>query len=287
MLGIVLAGGTGTRLWPITKVVSKQLLPIYDKPMIYYPISLLMASGIRDFVIITTPRDSQAFQDLLGNGNQWGVDFRFRIQERPTGLPDAFKLTADLTADRSSILMLGDNIFYGSQLGKKLNEIQSLEGASIFGYLVDDVSSFGTFEVSTQGKIFNLREKPADGGRGFAIPGVYKFDSSVGERASRLKPSQRGELEIIDLIKDYLDSNLLNHSVLDRGTAWLDTGTVEDMNFATELIRVIQSRQGMLIGSPEEVAFRNGWISREQLLKLGLEQKSTEYGRSLLRICES
>ena len=287
MLGIILAGGTGSRLGPITKVTSKQLRPVHDKPMIYYPLSLLMASGIREYLIITTPRDHESFKNLFGSGETLGINIEYRIQEKPAGLPDAFRLTSDRTQNQNCTMVLGDNIFYGSKLGAKVHEVQDSVGASIYGYLVDDVSSYGTFDLESNGKPVNLREKPTNGGRGFAIPGLYHFDASVSERASALVPSRRGELEIVDLLQSYLLDGQLNTSILDRGTAWLDTGTVEDMNLASELIRVLQSRQGMLIGSPEEVAYRNNWISNQELLELGNKQVSSAYGKALIRVAES
>ena len=286
MLGLILAGGTGSRLGPITKVVSKQLLPIHDKPMIYYPISLLMASGIREFVIISTPRDLVSFQNLLGDGSSWGVKFQYVLQEKPVGLPDAFLVSEKLIGGRPSTLILGDNLFYGSGLGRNIHSSAESNGATVYGYFVDDVSPFGTFNISKNGEIESLVEKPAEGGRGYAIPGIYHFDGTASERTRKLKPSSRGELEIVDLMNSYLVDGMLTYKIIDRGTAWLDTGSVADMNLASELIRVVQSRQGMLIGSPEEVAFRNHWIDSNQLEKLANLQSASAYGKSLLKIVE-
>jgi glucose-1-phosphate thymidylyltransferase len=283
MRGIVLAGGTGSRLWPITQVVSKQLLPVYDKPMIYYPISLLMAAGIREFTIISTPRDLALFQALLGDGSRWGVNFKVVEQDQPRGLPDAFNLVSQDELNSGSILILGDNLFYGSQIAKKVFELLEIPGAAIFGYLVNEVNAYGSLQFDPSGKLTGLAEK-AEKGRGYAIPGIYKFDAAVRDFAALLKPSARGELEITDLLKCYLAQSNLDFRILDRGTAWLDTGTVENLNQAAELIRVIQSRQGMLIGSPEEVAFRNKWISEQEFAKLAKGYGESEYAKSLLNV---
>jgi glucose-1-phosphate thymidylyltransferase len=284
MLGILLAGGFGTRLGPVTRVTSKQLLPIYDKPMIYYPISLLMASGIDEIIVITSPRDLSRYKDLLQDGHQWGISIQYVEQFHPNGLPEAFLLCEDKIKNRSVTLMLGDNIIYGSQVGRKLSENRTEVGASIFGYLVKDVSSFGTIEIDLMGQITSLREKPANGGQGLAIPGIYHFDSSVTSRTRSLCKSERGELEIIDLLKSYFVEGLLNYSILDRGTAWLDTGTIEDLSMASELVRVVQSRQGMLVGSPDEVAFRRNLISRQELRALAESLSGSLYGKALLEI---
>lgn len=265
MIGIILAGGTGSRLGPITKVTSKQLLPIYDKPMIYYPLALMMASGIREIVIITTPKDIGNYKDLLGGGSQWGVIFHFLIQQNPNGLPEAYLLAEDLIREKSTTLILGDNIVYGSQIARKLNAGINPPGAHVYGYLVKDASSFGVMQLDDNGEIESLIEKPVGARNALAIPGIYHFNSSVVERAKTLKPSKRGELEMMDLLSTYLVENALDYSVLDRGIAWLDTGTIEDLFMAAELVRVLQKRQGMMIGSPDEVAFRNGWINMIQL----------------------
>lgn len=283
MRGIVLAGGTGSRLWPITKVISKQLLPVYDKPMIYYPLALLMAAGIRDFSVITTPRDAHLFKSLLDDGSQWGVKIDVVIQESPRGLPDAFNLLSQTELESESILILGDNLFYGSQIAKRVGEMLTIPGAAMFGYLVNDVSAYGSFDFGPTGGITYLKEKTQTG-RGYAIPGIYKFDSNVKRLASELNPSSRGEIEIVDLLQSYLTRNKLNFRLLDRGTAWLDTGTVENLNQAGELVKVIQNRQGMLIGSPEEVAFRNKWISKEEFQELAKSFGDSEYSKSLYNV---
>ena len=279
----MLAGGVGSRLWPITQVVSKQLLPVYDKPMIYYPLALLMATGVKNFSIITTPRDAQLFKSLLGDGSKWGISIDIVIQESPRGLPDAFNLLSGSELESDSILMLGDNLFYGSQIAKRVKELMAIPGAAMFGYLVNDVAAYGCFNFDSSHKIIYLEEKIAKG-RGYAIPGIYKFDKDVKEFTSQLVPSGRGELEIVDLLKTYHSRNNLAFRILDRGTAWLDTGTVENLNQASELIKVIQNRQGMLIGSPEEVAFRNKWITENEFRKLAEGFGESEYAKSLLNV---
>ena len=279
----MLAGGAGSRLWPITQVVSKQLLPVYDKPMIYYPLALLMAAGIKNFSIITTPRDAQLFKALLGDGSKWGISIDIVIQESPRGLPDAFNLLNGSELDSDSILVLGDNLFYGSQIAKRVKELMAIPGAAMFGYLVNDVAAYGCFNFDSSHKIIYLEEKIAQG-RGYAIPGIYKFDKDVKEFTSQLVPSRRGELEIVDLLKTYHSRNNLDFRILDRGTAWLDTGTVENLNHASELIKVIQNRQGMLVGSPEEVALRNKWITENEFRKLAEGFGESEYAKSLLNV---
>ena len=279
----MLAGGVGSRLWPITQVVSKQLLPVYDKPMIYYPLALLMATGVKNFSIITTPRDAQLFKSLLGDGSKWGISIDIVIQESPRGLPDAFNLLSGSELESDSILMLGDNLFYGSQIAKRVKELMAIPGAAMFGYLVNDVAAYGCFNFDSSHKIIYLEEKIAKG-RGYAIPGIYKFDKDVKEFTSQLVPSGRGELEIVDLLKTYHSRNNLAFRILDRGTAWLDTGTVENLNQASELIKVIQNRQGMLIGSPEEVAFRNKWITENEFRELAEGFGESEYAKSLLNV---
>lgn len=284
MIGILLAGGNGTRLGPITQIISKQLNSIYDKPMIYYPLSLMMAAGIRDIIVITTPRDQKLFEDLLGNGKQWGILIRYVIQEKPNGLPEAFLLCKNLISNKKTTLMLGDNIVYGSRVGHKLAQNTVAAGSSIYGYLVKDTSPFGTLIVDENDDILDIIEKPRNGGRGLAIPGIYHFDETVADRALNLKLSPRNELEIVDLLKSYLVDGELSFSILDRGTAWLDTGTIEDLFMASELVRVVQSRQGMLIGSPDETAFRMGFIGQEQLLKLAQKHQGSYYGAALKEI---
>ena len=286
MIGILLAGGFGTRLGPITKVISKQLLPIYDKPMIYYPLSLLMAAEIEEVVVISTPRDRMAYETLLGDGSQWGISIQYVQQDYPNGLPEAFLLCESILRGKSSTLMLGDNVIYGSQMGKKLQSNGSQHGASIYGYLVKDVSPFGTICLNANHEIAELQEKPKTGGKGLAIPGIYHFDESVIERTKSLSKSPRGELEIVDLLDTYLNEGNLHYSILDRGTAWLDTGTIEDLFMASELVRVVQSRQGMLIGSPDEVAYRKGLITKFELESLAQKYSGSLYGRALQDIVQ-
>ena len=281
MIGILLAGGHGTRLRPITNSISKQLLPIYDKPMIYYPLSLLMAAKVRDFQIITTPPQEALFKDLLKDGSQWGISIHFVTQAEPTGIPDAFLLARKNISGKKTVMSLGDNLFYGSQMGKRINDNSGAAGAHIYGYQVNNVSNFGALTLADN-KIVKIEEKPKNSGPGFAIPGLYHFDENVIDFCEQLKPSARGELEIIDLLTKYFETGKLKYTILDRGTAWLDTGTHEDMFAASELVRVIQTRQGMLVGSPEEVAFRNGWISSTELVKLTEGMTSSPYYKSIL-----
>ncbi len=285
MYGLILAGGYGTRLRPMTTVTSKQLLPIYDKPMIYYPLSLMMAAGIREFSIITVPDQAESFVNLLGDGSQWGIEINFISQEKANGIPEVFTLAEKKIVNKPSLLMLGDNILYGSRIGHKISENLNPKGAHIYGYLVNDVSKFGSLKTDGS-KILSLEEKPKEIHKGLAIPGIYHFNSEVCEFVKEIRPSSRGELEIVDLLNIYLNQNSLSHSIIDRGTAWLDTGTVEDMFAAAELVRVIQSRQGMLVGSPEEVAFRNKWISEKQLSALASHYFGSPYSRALLDLIE-
>jgi glucose-1-phosphate thymidylyltransferase len=284
MIGLILAGGAGTRLGPVTKVVSKQLIPVFDKPMIFYPLSLMMASGIRKIVLIVTPRDILSYKTLLGDGSAWGIEIFYTTQDSPKGLPEAFLLARDFIRGESCTLILGDNILYGSGLGAKLLGNQISRGAHVYGYLVNDASPFGVLNLDESGKILSLVEKPQLQGRGFAIPGVYHFDSTVTARAETLKPSERGELEMVDLLKLYLEDEMLSYSKLDRGIAWLDTGTINDLSMAAELVKVVQSRQGMLIGSPDEVAYRMGWITKAQLLINAAMYAGSLYEKSLIDI---
>jgi glucose-1-phosphate thymidylyltransferase len=285
MYGLILAGGYGTRLRPMTFVTSKQLLPIYDKPMIYYPLSLMMAAGIRDYSIITVPNQADSFRNLLGDGSQWGIALNYIVQERPNGIPEVFTLARKKIIGKSTLLMLGDNIIYGSQIGQKISANSEPEGAHIYAYLVNDVSKFGTLVIKDN-KILSLEEKPKNIKKGLAIPGLYHFNAQVCELVEEIQPSYRGELEIVDLLKIYLQQGMLTYSLIDRGNAWLDTGTVEDMFSAAELVKVIQSRQGMLIGSPEEVAFRKGWITDSQLVVLAKKYIGSSYSSALINLIE-
>ena len=281
----MLAGGTGSRLWPITGGISKQLIPIYDKPLIYYPISTLMLAGIREILIITTPVDKDSFVRLLGDGSQFGLNFHYKIQERPDGLAQAFIIGEAFIKCENSALILGDNIFYGVGLGSQLRRLTHGAGATIFAYQVKDPERYGVVEFDSSNKVLSLEEKPKIPKSNFAIPGLYFYDENVVNIARDIKPSSRGELEITSINQAYLESGLLNVSVLERGTAWLDTGTFESMNAASNFIQIIEERQGMKVSCLEEVSWRNGWLSDEDLAKRADEYKSSpfaDYLRSLL-----
>ena len=286
MKGIILAGGTGSRLHPITLAVSKQLMPVYDKPMIYYPLSTLMLAGIRDVLVITTPHDADAFQRLLGDGSQLGVNLTYKQQPSPDGLAQAFTIGAEHIGDDRVGLVLGDNIFYGGGLGTRLRRFENLEGAAVFGYKVGDPTAYGVVEFDADFRAVSLEEKPQQPKSTYAVPGLYFYDNSVVEHARDLKPSARGELEITDLNRIYLEAGTLQVEVLPRGSAWLDTGTVEDLNEAANYIRAIEHRQGTKIGAPEEVAWRMGWLSDEELEKLAQPLVKSGYGAYLLRLLD-
>lgn len=265
MRGIVLAGGSGKRLAPLTSVFSKQLLPVYDKPMVMYPIATLMAAGIREIAIICTENDKPLFEKLLGTGLRYGVRFKYLVQKKPRGIPDAF-LVAEEFIDRNQVaLILGDNIFYGSGLGRDLSKHTDIKGAQIFGYRVSNASDYGVIEFGSSGRVHSIEEKPINPKSNYAIPGLYFFDNKVSEISRELKPSSRGELEIVDVLKKYLEISELFVSILPRGTAWLDTGTPENLLDAGNFVRVIQSRQGIQIASLEEIAWRQGWITKKQM----------------------
>ncbi|WP_298944729.1 glucose-1-phosphate thymidylyltransferase RfbA [uncultured Microbacterium sp.] len=284
MRGIVLAGGTGSRLHPITLGISKQLVPVYDKPMIYYPLSTLMLAGIRDILVITTPHDAEQFERLLGDGSQFGISLTYAQQPSPDGLAQAFVIGEEHIGSDTAGLVLGDNIFYGPGMGTRLRRYESLTGAAVFGYWVADPTAYGVVEFDGTGRALTLEEKPANPRSHFAIPGLYFYDNNVVEIAKDLKPSARGELEITDLNRVYLERGELQVEVLPRGTAWLDTGTFDSLSEATEFIRTVQKRQGLSIGSPEEVAWRLGFLTDDELRVRAEPLVKSGYGAYLLAI---
>ena len=284
MKGIILAGGSGTRLYPITRGVSKQLMPIYDKPMIFYPISVLLLTGIREILIITTPEDSSQFKRLLGDGSELGCSFSYAIQEAPNGLAQAFVIGEEFIGNDKVALILGDNIFYGSGFSKLLQSFYDVEGAAVFAYEVSDPERYGVVEFDKNFKAVSIEEKPTQPKSNYAVPGLYFYDNSVVEIAKNIQPSQRGEYEITDVNRVYLESGKLKVGVIDRGTAWLDTGTFDSLSDATEFVRVIEKRQGQKIGCIEEVAYRMGFLSREGLNSIADKYQKSGYGEYLRRI---
>ncbi len=286
--GIVLAGGNGTRLYPLTKAINKQLLPVFDKPMIYYPISTLMLLGIRDILLISRIQDLETYKKLLGNGQQWGIDINYSIQESPNGLAESFIIGREFLKNDPSVLILGDNIFYGDSFSSKLEDINnSKKGCYILGYPVKDAKRYGVIEFNNEGKVIAIEEKPNNPKSRYAVTGLYFYDNSVTDRVKSLRPSNRGELEITDLNNLYLKDNLLNVKLLGQGTAWFDAGTHESLHEASSFIRTVENRQDMKIGCPEEISWRNGWISKDDLTKLAATFIKSDYGEYLLRIIGS
>jgi len=286
MKGIILAGGSATRLFPLSKSISKQMMPVYDKPMIYYPLSTLMVAEIREILIISTPRDLPMFQQLLGTGENLGMKFEYIIQQTPNGLAQAFVLGEKFIGDDAACLILGDNIFHGQGFGKMLREAKSVEyGACIFGYGVKDPRAYGVVDFDETGKVISIEEKPEHPKSNYAVPGLYFYDNSVVSRAKALKPSARGEYEITDLNRTYLEENRLRIQLFTRGFAWLDTGNCDSLLDASNFVATIQKRQGYYIACIEEIAWRNRWIGDEQLSKLGKELDKTEYGQYILSLC--
>lgn len=289
MKGIVLAGGSGTRLFPLTMVTSKQLLPIYDKPMVYYPLSTLMLAGIRDILIISTPTDLPNFERLLGDGGRYGINLSYKVQPSPDGLAQAFTLGEEFIAGDSCAMVLGDNIFYGAGLGERLRvAVQNTENgqATVFGYYVNDPERFGIVEFDEDGRVISVEEKPKHPKSNYAITGLYFYDNRVVELAKQVKPSARGELEITDLNRMYLEAGDLNVQLLGRGYAWLDTGTMDTLVEAAEFVQMIEQRQGIMISAPEEIAYRHGWITEDQLLYSAKQYGKSPYGEHLQNVAE-
>ena len=285
--GIILAGGSGTRLYPLTKVVSKQLMPVYDKPMVYYPLATLMQAGIREVLIISTPEEIHRFEDLLGNGDNFGVSISYKEQPSPDGLAQAFILAEEFLDGAPAALVLGDNMFYGHDLVKSLqNANTQITGGTVFGYHVSNPKSYGVVEFDSAGTAISIEEKPLEPKSNYAVPGLYFFDSRVVEYAKNVKPSARGELEITDVIDQYLKAGELKVEIMGRGTAWLDTGTHDDLLAAAQFIATIDKRQGLKVNCPEEVAYRNGWLSEEKLCEIAQPLLKSGYGEYLLKLIE-
>ncbi len=281
MKGIILAGGSGTRLWPITKAISKQLMPIYDKPMIYYPLTTLMQAGIRDILIITTPDDQAGFQRLLGDGSQWGINLEYAVQPKPEGLAQAFIIGEEFIGDDKVALVLGDNIFYGAALDDSLRACTDPDGGIVFAYKVSDPERYGVVEFDNQNQAVSIEEKPVQPKSNFAVVGIYFYDNDVIEIAKKVQPSARGELEITSINAEYLRRGKLKVQTLDNGDVWLDTGTISSLTDAEDFVRVVQTRTGQIVGSPEKTAFQNDWINRQQLDEIAATLKKSGYGEYL------
>lgn len=282
MKGIILAGGSGTRLWPITKAISKQLMPIYDKPMVYYPLTTLMQAGIRDILVITTPEEQSGFQRLLGDGSQWGINLQYAVQPSPDGLAQAFIIGEEFVGDDKVALVLGDNIFYGAALDDSLRACTDPEGGVVFAYEVSDPERYGVVEFDKDNQAVSIEEKPAQPKSNFAVVGLYFYDNDVIEIAKGVQPSDRGELEITSVNAEYLRRGKLKVQALDNGDVWLDTGTISSLTDAEDFVRVVQTRTGQIVGSPEKTAFQNGWITRKQLEELAKPLKKSGYGTYLV-----
>lgn len=286
--GIILAGGSGTRLYPLTQVVSKQLMPVYDKPMIYYPLATLMQAGVREVLVITTPAEQGRFQDLLGDGSSFGITIEYAVQPSPDGLAQAFIIGEDFLDGGSAALILGDNLFYGHDLVKSLkNASEQVAGGTVFGYHVANPKAYGVVEFDGDGKVLSIEEKPTQPRSNYAVPGIYFFDGKVVEYAKKVQRSSRGELEIIDVINQYLDAGELKVEVMGRGTAWLDTGTHDDLLAAAHFISTLDKRQGLKVNCPEEVAYRNGWITADTLRAIAQPLRKSGYGEYLLRLIDN
>ena len=286
--GIILAGGSGTRLYPLTIAISKQIMPVYDKPMIYYPLSVLMSAGIKDVLIISTPRDIVTFESLLGNGSQWGMHFEYKIQEKPNGLAEAFIIGKDFIGKDNVAMILGDNMFYGEKLNKVLkNAMDREDEATIFGYYVKDPTAYGVVEIDSDGKAISIEEKPEKPKSNYAVPGLYFYTNDVIEIAKNVKPSARGELEITTVNEEYMKLGKLKVEKLGRGMTWFDTGTHDALLETASFVQTIQKRQGLQISCPEEIAFKNGWIDTNQLLELAQKYMKTDYGKYLKDLAEN